>query len=145
MNKYLKIFLILVAISVVVGGGAVYYIFNMPARDVENETPAYTLNAEVLYTSFSNNEDAANLKYGDKVIQVSGVVVDKITEDYQVSITLSDEMEGINCAVDSASYVENKEFFDGLNTGNKIILKGKCDGFDMIMGVVLTRCFLINK
>ncbi len=145
MNKYLKFFLILVAIGVVVGGGAVYYIFNMPARDVENETPAYTLNAEVLYTDFSNNEDAANLKYGDKVIQVSGVVVDKITEDYQVSITLNDEMEGINCAVDSASYVENKEFFDGLNTGNKITLKGKCDGFDMIMGVVLTRCFLINK
>jgi len=144
MNKYLKIFLILIAFGVVVGGGAVYYIFNMPARDVENEIPAFTLDAAALYSDFSNDEDAANLKYGNMVLQVSGVVVDKTVEDYQVSITLNDEMEGINCAVDSVSYVKNKEFFDGLNPGNEITLKGKCDGFDMIMGVVLTRCFLIN-
>ena len=143
MNKYLKIFLIIAALGVVIGGGAVYYIFNMPARDVQNEKPAFTISAETLYGDFSNDEESANLKYANQVIQVTGIVVDKTTEDYQVSITLSDEMEGINCALDSASYVENKDFVEGINVGDEITLKGKCDGFDMIMGVVLTRCYVI--
>ena len=144
MNKYLKIFLIVAIVGIIAGGGAVYYIFNMPARDVENEKPAFTLSAESLYNDFNSNEEAANLKYGNQVLQVSGSVVEKSIENYQVSITLNDEMEGINCALDSTTYVNHKELIDQLSSGENITLKGKCDGFDMIMGVVLTRCFIIE-
>jgi len=144
MNKYLKIFLIVAIVGIVAGSVAVYYIFNIPARDVENEKPAFTLEAANLYNDFNNDEEAANLKYGDQIIQVKGSVVEKSVEGYQVSITLNDEMEGVNCALDSITYVNNKELIDNLLSGDNITLKGKCDGFDMIMGVVLTRCFVIN-
>ena len=38
--------------------------------------------------------------------------------------------------------MNEKEIINQLQLGDKISLKGKCDGFDMIMGVVLTRCYI---
>ena len=142
MKKGLKIFLIVAIVGLVTGLSTVYYIFNMPHRDVENEAPAYTMEAKVLFDEYNNDEDAAHLKYGDKVIQVSGDIAELSIEGYEVSITLNDDMEGVNCSLDSVAVSMNKEIINQLQLGDKISLKGKCDGFDMIMGVVLTRCYI---
>jgi lysyl-tRNA synthetase class II len=142
--KKVKIILIILVIGIVSGLSTVYYVFNKPHRDVEGEKPTYTLKASELYKEFNNNEKTAYEKFGDKVIQVSGKIIEISKEGYAVSIILNDEMEGINCALDSTAVVENKDFINNLKSGDQITLKGKCDGFDMIMGVVLTRCFIIK-
>lgn len=144
MKKGLKIFLIVAIVGLVVGLSTVYYIFNMPHRDVENEAPAFTIEANILFDEYNTDEEATNLKYGDKVLQVSGDIAELSIEGYQVSITLNDEMEGINCSLDSVAIDQNKELINQLKIGDNITLKGKCDGFDMIMGVVLTRCYIIE-
>jgi len=144
MKKGLKIFLIIAAIGLVSGLSTVYYIFNMPHRDVENEEPAFVMTASNLYGEYSGDEELANTKFGDQVIQVTGEIAELSIQDYQVSITLNDEMEGVNCALDSMAVVQNKDLINHLLIGNEITLKGKCDGFDMIMGVVLTRCYIIK-
>ena len=144
MKKGLKIFLIIASVGLVTGLSTVYYIFNMPHRDVENEQPSFVMQAAILYSDYNNNEEVSNTKYGDKVIQVTGEIAELSIEGYQISITLNDEMEGVNCALDSITIVKNRTFINNLNLGDEITLKGKCDGFDMIMGVVLTRCFIIE-
>ena len=144
MKKGIKNLLILALVGLVVGLGVVYYVFNKPHRDVAGETPSYTMSAQDLFDEYNANEEAGNLKFGDKVVQVSGAIVEVSKEGNEVSLVLNNEMEGINCALDSFMIVENKALVDALKVGDNITLKGKCDGFDMIMGVVLTRCFIIE-
>ena len=145
MKKGLKIFLIVAIIGIIGGLGTVYYVFNKPHRDVEGEKPAYTLEAKTLFEEFNIDEEAGNLKFGDKVLQVTGKIVEITSENSEVSIILSDEMEGVNCSLDSITIVQHKTEVDALQVGDDITLKGKCDGFDMIMGVVLTRCYIMTE
>lgn len=144
MKKGLKNLLILGLIGVVVGVGVVYYVFNKPHRNIEKETPAFTMTANELFNEYNANEEAGNLKFGDQVVQVSGAIVDISNEGGEISIVLNDEMEAVNCALDSMMIVKNKSMVESLAVGDNVTLKGKCDGFDMIMGVVLTRCYIIE-
>lgn len=144
MKKGLKIILIIAAIGLVTGISTVYYVFNKPHRDVENEAPSYTMEPKVLHDEFSNDEEASYRKYVDKVIQVTGEIAELSIDGDQVSVVLNDEMEGVSCALDILAIDTNRSVINALKIGDKITLKGKCDGFDMIMGVVLTRCFIIK-
>ncbi|MGB0432290.1 MAG: OB-fold protein, partial [Bacteroidia bacterium] len=141
----LKILLILAAIGVVVGGSVVYYVFNKPHRDIQGEAPAFTLNAAEFYSEFSMDEEAGNVKFGNQVIQVTGPIADISLNGAEATITLNDDMEGISCTLDSMAVANNKSKIEALTVGNELTLKGKCDGFDMIMGVVLTKCFFIEE
>ena len=142
MNKKVKIFLIVATVGLFVGLGGVYYVFNMPHRDVEGEEAAFKMEATEFYAEYSNDEEASNLKFGDKVIEVSGEIVELSGAEYELTLVLNDEMEGISCALDSVAIANNKEKVEAFKVGDKVTLKGKGDGFDMIMGVVLTRCFV---
>jgi hypothetical protein len=143
MKAGLKITLIILAIALIAGSSSVYYIFNKPHRNIEIETPAYTIDAESLYNEFNKDEVFANQTYVDQVVQVSGTIVELFIDEYQISIVLSDNIEGVSCELDSLTIDREESIINSLKIGDQITLKGKCDGFDMIMGVVLTRCFII--
>ncbi len=145
MRKGFKIFLIIVVVGIVLGGATVYYVFNKPHRDIEGATPSFIVTAENLYNDFNSDENAANLKYGDKIIQVSGNIVEITGENYNLTIALNKAMQEVSCALDSLTIDRHKDYISSLKVGDNITLKGKCDGFDMIMGVVLTQCFIIEK
>jgi len=143
MKKWIKISLILIAIGVTVGAGVVYYVFNMPHRDVENEKPALITTAPALYGAFSQDETAASKKYNNKVVQVSGKIVELTGDIYHINITLNDVMAPVSIVIDSLSIVKNMPLAKSLKLGDVVTVKGQLDGYDMIMGVVLTRGFLI--
>ena len=143
MKGGLKIFLIVLAVFLIAGSSSIYYIFNKPHRNIDLEAPAYTLNAKSLFNEFSNDEAIANHTYGDQIVQVSGIIVELFVDEYQISIVLYNELKGVSCELDSLTIDRNKSIINSLKIGDQITLKGKCDGFDMIMGVVLTRCFII--
>lgn len=144
MKGGLKIFLIILATFLIAGSSSVYYIFNMPHRNIDIETPAYKIDAKSLFNEFSNDEAYANQTYADQVIQVSGIIAELFVDEYQISIVLNDQFKGVSCELDSLTINRNKTMINSLKIGDQITLKGKCDGFDMIMGVVLTRCFIIQ-
>ena len=144
MKGGLKIFLIILAVFLIAGSSSIYYIFNKPHRNIDLETPAYTLDAKSLFNEFSNDEAIANQTYGDQIVQVSGIIVELFVDEYQISIVLYDELKGVSCELDNLTIDRNKSIIKSFKIGDQITLKGKCDGFDMIMGVVLTRCFIIN-
>ncbi len=143
MKKWIKILLILAVIGVVVGAGGVYYAFNMPHRDVENEKPALVTTAPALYGAFSLDEAVAFKKYNNKVVQVSGKIVELTGNIYHMNITLNDVMEPVSIVIDSLSIVKNMPFAKRLKLGDMVTVKGQLDGYDMIMGVVLTRGFFL--
>lgn len=145
MNKTIKNLMILALIGLVIGVGVVYYVFNKPHRDIAGETPSFKIEASTLFSEYSNNEEECNLKYGDKVIQVTGKIVEITKESNDISFVLNDQMEGVNCSLDSITIINNHDIINKYNIDDNITLKGKCDGFDMIMGVVLTQCFIIKN
>ena len=122
----------------------IYYILNMPHRNIEKEIPSYSLSVDEIFTDFNQNELSSNIKYGNKVVQVTGSIVEISNNDDQISIVLKDEMEGANCLLDPAMVCKDPDLISRLDIGNNITIKGKCDGFDMIMGVVLTQCFIVK-
>jgi hypothetical protein len=145
IKKILKIGFILFGIGLFSGLGTYIYVFHKPQRNIGKEKPAYIMSARQLYREFSNSEDSSNIKYGDKVIEITGPITDVTLNSNDGSITLLDEISGINCSFDSITLAEHRVEMEKIKPGDEITIKGKCDGFDMIMGVVLTRCVLINK
>ena len=144
MNTGLKIFLIVLAAALIAGSSSVYYVFNKPHRNIDLESPAYNIDAKSLFNEFSNDESFANQTYSNQIVQVTGNIAEIFMDEYQVSIVLNDNIKGVSCELDKLTIDRNKTNIKSLQIGDQITLKGKCDGFDMIMGVVLTRCFIIQ-
>ena len=142
--KAFRIILIGTIVGVIIGVGGIYYIFNKPHRNIEKEKPAYTMEASDLYEEFSTNEDLGNEKFGNKVIQLSGRVAEISNDNNAVSIILNNNMQAVNCTFGTKEKGQSIEITSQIKYGEIITVKGKCDGFDMIMGVVLTKCILIQ-
>lgn len=146
MKKIFKVLLILFVIGLVCGTGVYLYVFHKPHRNLANEKPAFELKAADLLNQYSTKEDSCNKAYGDKALQVSGKIADiaKKGEIIQ-TIVLENSTTGISCSFDSAYSAESSKLISKYKIGEDITLKGKCDGYDEIMGVVLTRCVLVEK
>ena len=143
-KKLFKIALILFVIGCISGISTYIYVFHKPQRNIAKEKPAYTIEATTLISEFVADETTSYEKFGNKVLQVTGDVVDISLSDKSASITLLDEMEGISCSFDSIEVANSKDLLKNISIGNHVTLKGQCDGYDMIMGVVLTRCIIFN-
>jgi hypothetical protein len=144
MNKYLKIFLIVAGVGLVIGLCAVYYVFHMPHRNLADEKPSVVMTAKALFDDFSKDEAAGTKKYGNKAIEVSGNVVDVKVTDKDATIVLTDASAGVTCAFDSATVAENKALFQKIKVGDASTVRGQCDGLDMIQGVMLSRSVLVK-
>ena len=144
MKKLFKIGLILFGIGIFAAGGTYMYVFHKPHRNVAKEKPAYVLDAEELYTEFVTDEEISYEKYGDQVLQITGNVVEVNVLQNTASIVYLDPVDGINCSFDSLTVVKSGSELSQIQAGDRVTVKGKCDGYDFIMGVVLTRCVLIE-
>ena len=120
------IFIGLLVIILVIGG-AVYYVFNKPHRNVANEEPSFALTSDQLLAEYDKDTASANKKYLDKVIQLKGNVADVVTDQKGgVVIVLNDgkSMFGITCTISDNSKEAGKKY----EKGKPITLKGICTG-----------------
>ena len=127
-KKFVKWGLILMIGGIIVGGGAVLYIFNMPHRDVQAASADFQLEAKQLVNEYLADAAASNNKYlqeegESKIIAVTGIV-SSIDEDMkqQKVVLLKDagEKAGVSCTF-MASTNANAE---NLKKGNKVTIKG---------------------
>lgn len=133
MKKLLGIGLLLALIGLGVG----YFMYNKPHQNMERAKADVSIKATELFSAFESDESAANEKYLDKIIQVSGAVKEVSTdEEGNISLTLESgsEMFGVICQMDNLTEHEKTDF----QPGEQVTLKGKCTG--MLMDVVLVRC-----
>lgn len=134
--KYLVIVSFVFLVAIILG----IYLYNKPHENISNKSPDYVINALELYNEFETNEEAANQKYLDRILQVSGTITDITNENDQTfTFVLSDpgKFGGVSFSI-------NKEALNGnsYDKGDLLSVKGKCTG--MLMEVVLTNCSIID-
>lgn len=129
MKKY--IWYILAA--ALVGGAYGYYQYNRPVASLESKSADAVLEASALLKAFETDETAANVKYLDKVIEVSGVIA-RIEEDgdkRSIYLNTGNEMSSVICEMELGTAM------DQLAQGSNVVIKGKCTGY--LMDVVLVQ------
>ena len=132
MKAYIKY---AVLIGVILAGIG-FYVYNKPHQNIQRASSNFQIEAPNLFTEFETDEANANEKYLDKIVEVSGVVIESSTDDKgKTSVTLdAGSMFGVICQLDELSKHKRTDF----PVGEKVTLKGVCTG--MLMDVVLVRC-----
>ena len=92
--------------------------------DTADEEPAYTLTADQIVNEFLDDAAAANQKFNDQIVQVSGTVMELNKENGMITgVKLSeDEFNIVNCTFQHP--MESHKV-----AGNTLTVKGVCSGF----------------
>ena len=134
-----KILFALGCALVIAIAGTGIYLYNKPPRNPANET-GIPVTAQELFSKFTSNETQANQAYLNKVVQVSGQVLEvKNTNNAGKVVVLNtgDPMFGVACTLSKADAPVKP-----VQPGEKITIKGICTGY--LSDVVLTNSYLIN-
>lgn len=127
-----------VLLVVLIAAGTGYYFFQKKVVSVANVDPDYSMTADELYNEFERDENAANHKYIDKVIEVTGSVDRFTRQESGVNIVLKAENAiagGVNCAFSDTP--------EEVKPGDQITLKGRCQG--LLLDVVLNNCSMVSS
>lgn len=138
MKKWKKYVLGIVIAGVVAAVAVILYVYLKPHRDVAKEQ-GVQLSAQNLYDAFKTNEAAANARYLDKAIELTGEVaaVSKNQDgNTVVDFKTSDPMVMINCTFKTDPGV--------LKPGQTITFKGICTGYIPDMNVVINEGILVK-
>ena len=126
MNKKLKILLILVALIVIGFFSARYYAYHGGQRDVKSEEAAFTLKSKDIIAEFTTNVDAANKKYLEKPVAISGVLTSVNGKE-----VILDQTVNCNFATPDASIKKDQT----------VTIKGRVVGYDGLLGELkLDQC-----
>jgi hypothetical protein len=137
--KTFRIIVWIFLIGLVVGVSGVYYVFNMPRRNVAKEAAVYTLEAKQLIADFKKYETTATAKYLDKALTVKGEIKSiRTLDNHSMVFSLEDEMEGVSCTVDSADVVNYSSKLTQFTKGSTGNFKGRCSG--MLMDIQMINC-----
>jgi hypothetical protein len=107
-----------------------YYLYQKPRSGVKGIDADYKIAAVNLYQAFVANEDAANKKYVDKVIQVEGKVqqVESTQEGANVILASDAPEGGVNCTFSTKNGLPK--------VGDQVVVKGRCTGFLLDVSLV---------
>lgn len=132
MNKLL----IALLAGLLIAGGIFYFVYNKPHRDVASEKAEHVLTADQIFDEYEADETAANTKFLDKTVQVSGTVSEVGTNDAGQSFVILAAENAMIGGV-SATFQDEQA---GLSEGQDVSLKCRCTG--KLMDVVLINCTL---
>lgn len=132
-----KILLALILLAVI-GGAIGYYQYNRPVASIENKKPEVEITADDLVSAFTDDENAANQQYNEKIVQVKGTVSNMTKEDNLNKIYLETDnpMSGVICEM------EEGQELGTLKTGDEVKIKGRCTGF--LSDVILVQSSLVK-
>ncbi|MFN7118494.1 MAG: OB-fold protein [Saprospiraceae bacterium] len=135
-----KNIIILIALIAVLGLAIGIYQYNKPHKNMQRATADLTITAPELMAAFNSDENAANAKYLDKVVAVSGKVLAVNTNEgvTVVSLDAADDLGAISCELDRFSKQNRTNF----SPGEQLTIKGICSG--KTIDVVLVQCVLVE-
>ncbi len=132
-----KKILLFALVAILIGVGTGIYLWTLPEKKVENSV-GMDISAAALAKEYAANEAAANTKYLNKAIKVTGVVkeTEKNSEGgIMVILDTGDPMADVQCAL------RDKNVSPAV--GQSVVIKGFCSGSG-ITGVSLTACVISN-
>jgi hypothetical protein len=130
---------VVVLVLALLGGVFAYMQFNKEHRDINAEEATEKVTAIDLFQSYVDDEAGANAKFLDKVVEISGVIVEISAEAGSEFVVLqsNDDFFGVNVYFDDVAQL------NGLEVGANVKVKGHCTGGDS-MGVVIAHCSVIK-
>lgn len=157
MNKkrIIKIALIVLVVGSIAAAGTIYYLFNMPHRNVQAADTDYSLKASSIVNEYLENPTLANEKYLDeegesKIIEISGTVA-SIDEDFNnnkvVLLKNTEDKAGVSCTFSANTNAHTSN----LEIGNSIKVKGVIRAgasfdadLEMYENVIMEKCDIIQ-
>lgn len=132
---YIIVFLLLIS-----GLFFAYKMYNKPHVDVADAKAQLTVNASTITSDFSLNEDDANAKYLEKIVQVSGVLKSVKNEEGKTILSIGnpDEIESVMCHLLASENTKAAH----LTVGKTITVKGICTGY--LLDVILVNGVIKN-
>lgn len=134
--RTMKRILIAGVFGLLLAGGIAFYLYNKPHRDVASEKPAFTLTADQLFDEYEVDETAANAKYLDQTVEVTGTIAEVGTNDAGQNLVILSAENAMIGGI-SATFQEKTE---NLSEGQSVSVKCRCTG--KLMDVVLINCTL---
>ena len=133
MNKK-KLIIAILGLAIVVAFIG-YKMYNKPHVDVAKAKSDITLTANTILNDFTTNETAANAKYLEKIIAVTGEVSNiKIEKDKGiVTLKTNDDFGSVLCHL-SENATKN---INSIKEGQTVTIKGICTGY--LMDVILVK------
>ncbi len=125
-KKWLRWFLLLLLAVALTGGAVFYYVMTAKFDDTLTEKSAYTITATNLLAEFQQNDSAANQKYTEQILSVSGLVSAVEQADTSATVTFADSLTGSYLIFDFQSGASRKAAT--FKPGDSVILKGSCSG-----------------
>lgn len=142
MKSIFKLSIIIISIIIVIGIIIGIYLYFKPQADISKKRADVVLKASELYNEYSSNENQANTKYLNKIVEVSGPVAELTNNpDSSLTIILRDSSVdfGLNCNI----LKNNTKGLNKLQKGVIISIRGVCSGYNSIE-VALNNCALVK-
>ena len=108
----------------IIGVVVVYLTYNNPHKDFNKSRSEFTIESKDLIEFYQNDANNANTSYLDKILLLTGVITDIGT-----NIIILDN--GIVCTLDPSQVINKK-----INLGSKTSIKGRCIGYDDLLGEI---------
>lgn len=142
MNQKTKT-IIFIAVPLLILGFLIFSHFLKGSNgDLMRAKTDYQFTSVELNRKFLKNDSVSNAIYGNKVIELTGVVANvKNSDAHGVIVTFDDPVMGIKCVMDSAY----KEFPKDFGIGSEVNIKGICIGSDQLIGVMMNHCILLES
>ena len=121
----MKLILFIVLALALIGGGIGFYFYNKPVESLAKKKVEVTITADQLVADYTSDEQAADQKYRDKIIAVSGRIASVTEEEgsQKVNFETSNPMSSVSCEM------ENKMHATNAKNGDNITIKGMCIGY----------------
>jgi len=155
-KKVFKNLAILGAAALLIGGGFVLYLFNMPHRDVQATKTDFKLESSELVAEYLNSADQANLKYLDeegesKVLAVTGTVstiADDMNNQKVVLLKNAGDKAGVSCTFTASTNIHAAQLAPGQTVTIKGVIRSGAN-YDEDLGlyedVIMEKCDIINE
>ena len=116
-------------------------IYNTPHLDIEKSKADLIITAQNLLDDYQKDENSANKKYVDNLIQIKGVI-SKISINDGSSIITFNDANGESSVMCHMSPDQNLNVLK-LKKDSQIAIKGICTGY--LLDVIMVRCVLVNN
>ncbi len=155
-KKLFKIASITALAGLIIGGGAMLYMFNMPHRDIQSAKVDYALTSTQIVSEYLSDKDAANEKYlaadGDsKILEVTGIV-SKISEDFNNQKVVLLKGNNDKAGVNAVFTAETNTNASNLKIGETITVKGVIrsgasydDDLELYENVILEKSDIVQN
>ena len=155
-KKILKIAILLIGAVVLIGGVIGFYMFNKPARDVQNTSTDFSYNSSDIVNEYLTDAQKANAKYLDdtgnsKVLEISGIVAE-ISEDFNEQKVILLKADADKAGVSCTFTAETNSQVINIKIGDQITIKGVIrsgasfdQDLDMYENVIIEKSGIISN